>query len=314
MNKYLFTTLPSNDLGLLTRSLPIARELRARGCEVAFCSPATAPRKLVSEAGFENLFPNLFPYHLIAGEIGGENLFRFLRSSQPLRDTRILVSFLRHMAQASTAEIVDIDHFMSLFGMWHEELVRANVEALVELFGTFKPTAIVDFWNPFACIAARVCHIPLITVIQADMHPASQGFIWWKETPSKLYTSPIPATNAVLTAYHLPTISKMGELLLGDKTLVLGIPETDPLPNTANVTYIGPILWQKQIDRLQYDLYNHEKTRSISEEDMDALRKRAAAALDKQEQKKAAKRKVLTEEQLKKSKFWRMMNGEREKK
>jgi len=29
MTKFLFTTLPTNDLGLLTRSLPIARELAA---------------------------------------------------------------------------------------------------------------------------------------------------------------------------------------------------------------------------------------------------------------------------------------------
>jgi MGT family glycosyltransferase len=33
-------------------------------------------------------------------------------------------------------------------------------------------------------------------------------------------------------------------------TLVLGIPETDPLPKTANVTYIGPILWQRQDEKL----------------------------------------------------------------
>jgi len=250
MNKYLFTTLPSNDLGLLTRSLPIARELRERGHQIAFCSPAKAPRKLVSEAGFENLFPNLLPYHIISGDAGSESLSRLLRSGHLLRDTRILFSLLRHASQASTAEIVDVDHFMSLFGMWNEEIVRANVEALVELFNTFEPDAIVDFWNPFACIAARVNRIPLVTVIQADMHPESQGFIWWKQMPSRLYTSPIQTTNSVLADYHLPTIQKMGELLIGDMTLVLGIPETDPLPKTANVTYIGPILWQRQDEKL----------------------------------------------------------------
>jgi MGT family glycosyltransferase len=33
-------------------------------------------------------------------------------------------------------------------------------------------------------------------------------------------------------------------------TLVLGIPETDPLPENANVIYIGPILWQRQNNEL----------------------------------------------------------------
>ena len=250
MNKYFFTTLPSNDLGLLTRSLPIARKLRQRGHQIAFCSPAKAPRKLISEAGFENLVPSLLLYHLIAGNVGPGSLVRLLRSGHLLRDISILLSLLMHASQTSTAEIIDIDHFMSLFGMWHEGIVRANVEALVELFHTFKPDAIVDFWNPFACMAARVSHIPLVTVIQADMHPQSQGFIWWKPMPSGLYTSPLQATNAVLADYHLPGIQKMGELLLGNLTLVLGIPETDPLPKSANVKYIGPILWQRQDEKL----------------------------------------------------------------
>jgi MGT family glycosyltransferase len=42
----------------------------------------------------------------------------------------------------------------------------------------------------------------------------------------------------------------MGEIFLGDTTLILGMPETDPLPKTANVTYIGPIVWQRQEEKL----------------------------------------------------------------
>jgi UDP:flavonoid glycosyltransferase YjiC (YdhE family) len=69
MKKYLITTLPSNDLGLLARSLPIARELKNHGHEVAFCSPAKAPSKLISDAGFDNLRPHQFPYYLTAGNL-----------------------------------------------------------------------------------------------------------------------------------------------------------------------------------------------------------------------------------------------------
>ena len=64
MSKFLFTTLPWNDLGLLTRSLPIARGLAARGHEIAFSSPAKAPRTLISEAGFDNLIPK-HPIYLV---------------------------------------------------------------------------------------------------------------------------------------------------------------------------------------------------------------------------------------------------------
>lgn len=37
---------------------------------------------------------------------------------------------------------------------------------------------------------------------------------------------------------------------MGDLTLVVGTPETDPLPDSTDVTYIGPLLWQKSEARL----------------------------------------------------------------
>jgi MGT family glycosyltransferase len=250
MNKYLFTTLPSNDLGLLTRSLPIARELRNRGHHIAFCSPAKAPNKLISEAGFDNLLPRQPLYFLIAGDVNFGRLARLLFSRHLKRDVGLLMSFLKHMSKSSTAEIWNIDHFMSLFGMSNEGIIRVNVDALMDLIGGYQPDVIVDFCNPFACIAARASHKPLMTVIQSDMHPQSRGFIWWKEPPSELHPSPVPATNRALAGYRLPSIEKMGDLLVGDMTLVLGLPETDPLPETADVSYIGPILWQEREEQL----------------------------------------------------------------
>ena len=50
MKKFLFTTLPSNDLGLLTRSLPIAQELTKLGHKIVFSSPAKAPDSLIKNA------------------------------------------------------------------------------------------------------------------------------------------------------------------------------------------------------------------------------------------------------------------------
>ncbi len=256
MSKYLFTTLPSNDLGLLTRSLPIARDLRNRGHQIAFCSPAKAPRKLISDAGFDNILPSQPLYYIISAEISFESLLRIMRSDHLTRDIGILFSFLRRLLQFSTAKIWNIDHFMYLFGMWNKELVRANVEALLKIIRVYNPDVIVDFMNPFACIAARVSGKPLISIIQADMHPESQGFIWWEENPFEYSPSPIPATNVILSEYQLPPIRKMGELLVGDMTLVLGLPETDPLPETTNVSYIGPILWQRSDEKLPDWVYN----------------------------------------------------------
>ena len=80
MSKFLFTTLPSNDLGLLTRSLPIARELRTRGHEIVFCSPARAPNRLISDAGFENLLPQDPFYALMSGDFSFTRLTRLLQA------------------------------------------------------------------------------------------------------------------------------------------------------------------------------------------------------------------------------------------
>jgi UDP:flavonoid glycosyltransferase YjiC (YdhE family) len=249
MKKFLFTTLPSNDLGLLTRSLPIARELRDRGHEITFCSPGKTPSRLISDAGFSNLLPEWPLFYIMSGDTKLQSFYRLLRSKHLMRDCRLFASFLRHTLQSSTAEIWNIDHFTYLLGMSNENGVRAAVGSLMDLISAYEPDVIVDFWNPFACIAARASRKPLITVIQADMHPLSRGFIWWKQPPSKLPT-PVPIINSILSEFHLEPIKKTGELFVGDKTLVVGIPETDPLPDTADVTYIGPILWQRTDEKL----------------------------------------------------------------
>jgi hypothetical protein len=122
---------------------------------------------------------------------------------------------MTHMKRFSTAEIWNIDQFVHLLGMWNENSVRADVNALMELISEYNPDVVVDFWNLGACIAARASHKPLITVIQADEHPQSRGFIWWKEPPPDLPT-PVPAINTILAELQLKPISKTGELFIGD--------------------------------------------------------------------------------------------------
>jgi UDP:flavonoid glycosyltransferase YjiC (YdhE family) len=250
MNKYLFTSGTSNDLGVLTMALPIARELRNRGHQIAFCNPAKAQNRLISSAGFESLLPSMLSYYITLGEASSGIFYRSLQSHNLTRDIGSLVSYKRGLPEYSAAEIWDVDHFEYLIGMWNEMYTRLKVEALMKVIGAYQPDIIVNFWNPFACIAARASHKPLISIIQADVHPQSQGFIWWKPAPSEPHPTPIAATNAILKEYHLPPIKKMGELLIGDLTLVVGLPEMDPLPETARVTYIGPILWQKQDEKM----------------------------------------------------------------
>ena len=249
MKKFLFTTAITNDFGLLTRSLPIARELRDRGHQVAFCNPAKAPRKIISDAGFDNLPLKWNVCNIASGDIGLSTFYQLFRSKHLKRDLGILVSTMRYGKRYSTAEFWNADHMVCLAGWWNEEFVRVDVNALMELIREYKPDAVVDFSNISACVATRASHKPLITVIQADAHPQSRGFIWWREPPPDVPT-PVAAINTILAELQLKPISKTGELFLGDITLCVGMPETDPLPDTANVTYIGPVLWQRLDERL----------------------------------------------------------------
>lgn len=249
MRKYLFSTLPSNDLGLLTRSLPIARALAQGGDHVAFISPGKAPSRLIADAGFTNLRPRWATYSILSGNMALGNLCRLLTSGHIRQDLRTLRSYVRHVRNRGTAEVWNVDHFMYLMGMDDETYIREAVDTLVRMIEDYAPDAVVDFWNPCMCMAARITGVPLISVIQADMHPQSDGFIWWKQ-PSYDLPTPVPAVNTVLGGYGLPSVDKVAELLVGDLTMVVGTPETDPLPRTADVTYIGPILWEKQDEKL----------------------------------------------------------------
>src|SRR5258708_39105787 len=82
MTTFLFTTLPTNDLGLLTRSLPIANELAEQGHTILFCSPAKAPSRLIAEAGFDNLLPRHPIYDLMAGDSSLPGAVPFLHSGR----------------------------------------------------------------------------------------------------------------------------------------------------------------------------------------------------------------------------------------
>lgn len=238
MSRFLFTTLPTNDFGLLTRSLPIAHELKLRGHEVAFCHPAKGPQILIAEEGLKNLLPDDPLYYFIA-DWSPEGFLRLFRRGRPLRTLKVAASFIKSMGSGNS-EVWNIDDFIQ---STNEDFTRANVAAIAATIGSFRADAVVDFFNPYACIAARLVKKPLITVIQSHQHPQSPGFIWWKDPPPDL-RSTVPFFNGILAQHGLPAIKSTGDLFLANLTLVVGMPELDPLPDTAKVTYIGAVLWQ----------------------------------------------------------------------
>jgi UDP:flavonoid glycosyltransferase YjiC (YdhE family) len=258
LTKFLFTTLPTNDLGLLTRSLPIARELVARGHKILFCSPAQAPSRLIADAGFGNLLPKHPIYDLMGANQKLKGLVEFITSGKHTQRYGNLFNFLRQLIPAipikfapQTREVWNFDHTGAIMGMLNTGFVRANCEALKNTISASAADVVVDFLNPFAVIAARALRKPVVTVIQGNFHPESGGFIWWKSPPSKLPTC-VPTINKVLANYRLLPVHALEELCVGDLTLSVGTPETDPLPESANVNYIGAVLWQTENAQLPH--------------------------------------------------------------
>src|SRR5512143_1694239 len=97
MARILVTTLPTDDLGLLARSLPIARELEDRGHDITFCNPAGAPRRLIADAGFENVMPRHALFDLMATDRSMRAVLRFFAERQWKPRHRSLLSFVREL-------------------------------------------------------------------------------------------------------------------------------------------------------------------------------------------------------------------------
>jgi hypothetical protein len=136
---YLFTTLPTNDLGLLTRSLPIATELAAQGHTVLFCSPGQAPSRLIGEAGLDNLVPKHLVFYVLASDLSVRGILGALRTSQQrlglLNSMRQLVRTTLPRFASATSEVWTMDHLAAQAGLANEGLVRAGTEAMIELIG-----------------------------------------------------------------------------------------------------------------------------------------------------------------------------------
>lgn len=215
MAKFLFTMMPANDLGLPSRLVPIARALSDRGHEVAVFNPAPAPSKLIAEAGLQNL---------------------------PM-PSRPMPAPVMDLAQAGSAW--DVEEF---FGAIHfdEESTRGETAVYVDLIRTYAPDVVVDSFGLLTCLAARVLSVPLVTVLQGNIHPASDGFLWWKKDRPSGLPSAAAVINKVAAEYGIEPVARCVDLLAGNLSLILGTPETDPLPASASAQYVGPIVWQRE--------------------------------------------------------------------
>jgi len=215
MAKFLFTMMLANDLGLPTRLVPIARELADHGHEVALFNPAPAPSKLIAEAGLHNL---------------------------PM-PARPMPSPVMDLAQAGAAW--DVEEFFAAVYL-DEEATRGELAVYLDVIRDYDPDVVVDSFGLLTCLAARVLSVPLVTVLQGNIHPASDGFLWWKKNRPAGLPSAAVVINKIAAENRVGPFERCVDLMAGNLSLILGTPETDPLPANASVEYVGPIVWQRR--------------------------------------------------------------------
>lgn len=214
MARFLITMLPANDLGLPTRMIPIGRALVDRGHEVAVFNPAPAPQRLIAEAGLTSL----------------------PMPARPMPAPEFDLTMV--------AEAWDVEHFFG--GVYtSEEYVRQALAAYLDLVRDYAPDMLVDSFDPLPCLAARILKVPLTTVLQGNFHPASRGFRWWEDDRPAGLPSGTASVNKVVAEYGIAPLNRCIDAMEGDLSLIVGTPETDPVHDHANVTYIGPMVFQR---------------------------------------------------------------------
>jgi UDP:flavonoid glycosyltransferase YjiC (YdhE family) len=229
MGRFLFTMLFSNDLGLPSLLVPIADELASRGHHVALCNPAPAPAKLIAESGLPTVKVRRLPRPTIIGKL----------------------------------PVWDVDCLFANIGVLDEAFTRTMAAIHVDVVRRYDPDIVVDSFSPFACLAARVCGRPLVTVLPGDYHPASKGFIWWEGIRPTGLPDPARVFSLVATDFGFKSVARIVDMFAADLVLVVGTPETDPLPPAANAIYIGPIVWQHGSDSLPQRVAELQRDRPL---------------------------------------------------
>src|ERR1700691_1258767 len=144
----------------------------------------------------------------------------------------------------SVAEGWDVELFFA--GLYtSEEYVRDATAVYVDLVRDYAPDMVVDSFEPIACLAARIAKVPLATVLQGNIHPASRGFTWWEDERPAGRPSAAAHFRAVAAQYGLAPAKRIVDWLAGDFAWIVGTPETYPVAADAEVTYIGPMVFQR---------------------------------------------------------------------
>jgi UDP:flavonoid glycosyltransferase YjiC (YdhE family) len=210
--RVLCSSIPSDDLGLPSRLLPVAAKLRARGHEVVFANPAPAPSRLVESAGFENI--------------------EWLLPLVPFAERKRPIPVKQPAADAEQA-------MCALYG--DPDCTVREITNWVQIIEEFRAEVLLDSFGPAGCAAALIVGTPLVEILQGNFHPDSR-FAWWLPATGSDTPSAAEGFNRALDAAGLGEVDRATRLLVAGTTVVVGSPSTDPVPDPT-LPHVGALAW-----------------------------------------------------------------------
>lgn len=215
MARILFAWELGGDYGHLSRLLPLARELAARGHQ-----PFFAVRDL-----------------LHAEALLGAQGFRWLQA--PL--------WLGQLTNLPAP--ISYPELLMRFGFINAQALTGICRAWRNLIDLSGPTLLVLDHAPTALLATRGLGIPRMNFGDGFCIPPATGplppFSWW-ERPNKARLADserhaLQSANQVLSVLGEPAMADLGELLHAEATLLATFAELDHYPSRDDSSFIGPV-------------------------------------------------------------------------
>lgn len=153
--------------------------------------------------------------------------------------------------QGAYIPINDLDTVYGITRYYHQSVIEEHLAEDLYTIKNCNPDLIVVDMQPTASIAARISKVPLLSIGDSDFYrdEPSAWMPWLDEQHNKFFPYPscVPAFNAVLQKYGLPSIKHVSDILWGDLTLIASVPAVEQhLPDInvrGPVRFVGPVYW-----------------------------------------------------------------------